>query len=368
VARQVAQRSAEKVGLIAIEADSAFDVSAWMTRGGEIVGEAPAFGEAEIYQAGVDVQLGDLPRPRAMASLLVGAANLSDQAAFCKATLFDRAGRQLAEIPFEVAPKSLARESAAKWMGRIDSVRVACDQSFYPFGFSTENGGREPIFAKGTGPNGPCQHWLTLVQGPGGGSYFANHIGEFHEATKAKPKGIICIKAPSSLKVAKAVYDWEVVAGPWSSRNRSGMHNLLYVFLDRYRSGVVGNVNAAGPNKSFLKVMQNVGMPRGSNTNAKAGFDLQKEVVYRFVYTFDAHNKLFTLQTFLNSVEVQKFSKEVRPGNNQTLMVTPYGKGPSQAGLAMVAEFGNYVGQHHPEEATIGWRYRNFKLNMTLKK
>jgi hypothetical protein len=369
VARQVAHRAAaEKAGLIEIEANSAFDVSAWLTRGGAIVGEVPAFGEIETYQAGVDVQLGDLPRPRAMASLLVGAANVSEQTASCQATLFDRAGRQLAEIPFEVAAKSVTRESAAKWMGRIDSVRVTCDQSFYPFGFATEQGGLTPVFAKGIGPNGPCQYFLMLTKVPGGiGSYAASQEGLFHDATKAKPKGIICIKAPSQLKVAKAVFEWEVTAGPWSTRNKAGMHNLAYVFLDRYRSGVVGNVNSAGPNKSFLKVMQNVGMPKGSNTNAKAGYELQKDVTYSFRYTFDAHNKLFTLQAFMNGVEIQKFSKEVKPGNNQTLVVTPYGKGDSQTGLAMVAEFGNYVGQHAPEEATIGWKYRNFRLHMTLK-
>ena len=367
VARQVAQRPAEKAGLIALEADSAFDVSAWMTRGGAVLGEVPAFGESEIYQAGVDVQLGDLPRPRAMASLLVGAANLSEQAASCQATLFDRAGRQIAEIPFEVAAKSLARESVTNGVGRIDFVRVTCDQSFYPFGLSTQQGGLMPVFAKGIGPNGACQQFLTLVPDTTG-DYAASQAGQFHDATKAKAKGIICIKAPKQLNVAKAIYEWDVKVGPWSSRNRSGLHNLLYVFLDRYRSGVVGNVNAAGPNKSFVKVMQNVGMPKGSNTNQKAGYEMQKDLTYHQAYIFDAHNKLFTMQVFLNGQQVVNFSKECKPGNNGTLMVKPYGKGESQAGLAMVAEFGNHVGQHHPEEASIGWKYSNFKMRLILKK
>jgi hypothetical protein len=371
VGRQVAQRAAAKAGLIAVEAGSAYDVSAWMTGArGEILGEVPTFAESEVYAAGADVQLSDLPRARAMKSLLLGASNLSEQTAFCQATLFNRAGRRIAEIPFEVEPKSLARADAASWMGRIDSARVTCDQSFFPFGVATEQGGLTPVFAKNTGPNGPCNQVLTLVPDTTG-DYAVSQAGQFHDATKEKPKGILCIKAPKQLRVAKAIYEWDVKAGPWSSRP-SGIHNFGYFFLERYRSGVVGNVNALGPNKDFVKVMQNVGMPKGTNTNNKASYAVQRDQTYHLVYTFDAQNKQFTQQVFLGGQQVVSFSKEVKPGNNQTLMITPYGKGESLAGLAMVAEFGNYVNTRHlpdhPEEATIGWKYSNFKMKLILKK
>ena len=337
--------------------------------GSDVLGKTPIFSESEAYAAGMDVQLGDLPRgargARA-ASLLVGAVNLSEQTASCRATLLDRNGLRLADIPFEVPAKSSAREDAAQWLGRIDAVTITCDQSFYPFGVTTEGNGA-PSFAKGIGPNGACQRSPMLTKDSKSGHYTLSVPGLFHEATKANPKGIICIQSPAALHVAKAVYEWDVTVGPWSSRDKSGLHNLAYFFLDRYRSGVVGNVNAAGPNKSFLKFMQNVGMAPGSNTNEKSAYGLQPGVTYHFRYTFDAHNKLVTFQTFLGPVEVKKFSKECRPGNNQTLMVQPYGKGESQAGLAMVAEWGNYIGQHHPEEATVGWRYLNFKVDLTLK-
>lgn len=371
VGRQVAQRAAaEKAGLIAVEADSSFDVSAWMAGSrGELLGEVPTFGENEAYVAGADVQLSDLPRPRAMTSLILGAANLSEQTAFCQATLFNRAGRRIAEIPFEVEPKALARESAAQWMGRIDSARVTCDQSFFPYGVATEQGGLAPVFAKDTGPNGACQHFLTLRPDTSG-NFSIGLGGQFHDATKANPKGIICIKAEKELHVAKAVYEWDVKVGPWSPKP-AGVHNLGYFFLERYRSGVVGNVNALGPNKSIVKVMQNAGMPRGHNTNQKASYLVQKDKTYHVVYTFDAQNKRFTLQVFLDEVEVVKFSQEVKPGNNQTLVIRPYGKGESMKDLAMVAEFGNYIGRNlpdHPEQATIGWKYSNFRATMVLKK
>src|SRR6185295_12678613 len=231
-------------------------ISAWMVgRRGEILTEVPAFTENEAYAAGTDVPLDGLPRPRAMASLLVGAANLSEQTASCQATLFARNGSRLAEISFEVEPMSLAREDAlAKaGRGRVDAVRVTCDQSFYPFAAAADPSGLRPVFAKGIGPNGSCSFYLNLVKQTTNDHYFtASPPGVFHEATKANPKGIICIKAPGELKIAKAVFEWDVNVGPWSPRDRSGLHNLAYFFLDRYRSGVVGNVNAAGPNKDIL--------------------------------------------------------------------------------------------------------------------
>ncbi|HEX9941067.1 MAG TPA: hypothetical protein VGG03_03560 [Thermoanaerobaculia bacterium] len=361
---------AGKAGLIAIDADAALEISAWMVgRGGEGLVEVPVFTENEVYAAGTDVPLGDLPRPRAMASLLVGAANLATQAASCQATLFDRNGSLLAEIAFEVAPMSLAREEALAKAGRgqVDAVRVTCDQSFYPFAVAADEGGLVSVFAKGIGPNGACGFSLTLVK-QANGHYTVGQAGLFHDATKANPKGIICIRTAEELRIGKAVYEWDVTVGPWSTRDRAGLHNLAYFFLDRYRSGVVGNINAAGPNKSFIKFMQNVGMPRYTNTNVKAGYEMKQGQTYHFIYTFDAHNKLATLQTFLGGVEVLRLSKEVKPGNGQALVVRPYAKASQVGGgLAMVAEFGNYVGQHHPEEASLFWKYSNFRVDMSPK-
>jgi len=359
---------AGRTGLITLEADSALEVSAAMASraGGDV--EVPAFTDAEAYSAGVDVQLDELPRPRALRSLLVGAANLSDQTASCQATLFARDGSRSAEIQFEVPPLSLVRKDglASAGRGRVSSARVTCDQSFYPFGVAADAGGRS-IIAKGIGPNGTCTAFLPLLlQQPTGRYTTQTPAGVFHEATKANPKGILCITAASDLHIGKAVYEWDVTVGPWSPRDRSGVHNLGYFFLDRYRSGTIGNVNILGPNKNFLKFIQNVSMPAGSNTNAKTSYAMQPGLTYHQVYTFDAVNKLATLQLFLNGLEVAKISKEAKPGNNQTLVVRRFGQG-NQLGLAMVAEFGNYLGQHHPEEASVGWKYSSFRMTLTPK-
>jgi len=358
--------SAGRAGLIALEADSAAAVSAWtVDRAGKRVLDVPVFSEDEAYNAGVDVPLSDLPRPRAMAALAVGAANLSDQTATCKASLYDADGILTGQVAFDVEPRSLARKDGLA-TGRVKAVQVSCDQSFYPFAVAAGTAGKQPILAKGIGPNGACALWLTLARQSNGHYTAATVPGFFHEASKSNPKGIVCIKAPAQLNVASARFEWDVYSGPWSTRDKSGLHNLAYFFLDRYRSGVIGNINQAGPNKNILKVMQNVGMPAGTNTNQKIGYAMQTGQTYHFVYTFNAANKLATLEASLNNLPVANFSVITKPGNNQTMVVRPFGNG-GLAGLAMTNEFGNYVGQHHPEEATIGWKYGGLKIDLTLK-
>jgi hypothetical protein len=353
--------------LIAVEADSVEAVSAWMVnRAGQRVVEVPAFSEEEAYNAGVDVQIGDLPRPRAIASLAVGAANLSDQTASCKASLYDADGILASQVAFDVEPRSLARKDGLAAGGRISAVQVTCDQSFYPFAVAADKAGKQPIFAKGIGPNGACTVWITLAKQTNGHYTAATTTGFFHEATKAAPKGVVCVKAAAQLNVASARFEWDVYSGPWSSRDKSGLHNLAYFFLDRYRSGVIGNINQMGPNKNTMKIMQNVGMNRGTNTNGKIGYTMQTSVVYHFVYTFNAANKRATLEATLNNLPVASFGVDAKPGNNQTLVIKPFGTG-SLTGLSMTAEFGNYLNQHHPEEASIGWKFGAFKVDMTPK-
>jgi hypothetical protein len=331
--------------------------------------EVPVFTSQEVYNAGVDVPLADLPAPGAMASLLVGAANVSDKAAACVATLYARNGNRLTEVPFEVEPMSVARENVLAHTAkrRVAAVRVTCDQSFYPLAVATERGSRQVVYAKAVGPNGPCTYTVALEQQPNGNYTASSPLSVFHDATRNNPKGIICLRAPKELRIARATFEWEVVPGPWAQRNRSGVHNLAYIFLDRYRSGVVGNVNALGPNKNLLKFMQNVGMPRGKNTNVKGGHAVREGQTYRFVYTFDAANRRATLQAFTGGVSVSTISAAAQPGA-QTLVLKPYAPIPgSPGGLAMVAEFGNYNNQHAPEMPTWFWKYSNFKVTMVPK-
>ncbi len=351
-----------RVGLATVDADSVENVRALLDDRLEV----PAFTGEEIYQAGLEVPLGDLPRPREIKSLTVGAANVSEQTASCVATLSRPDGSRLGEVPFDVEPMSLARRDALAAVGnaRVGGVTVTCDQSFYPLAIATSTSGKAPVLGKAIGPNGPCQVPLFLQMT--NGHYTAAVPGTFHTATKADPKGIICLKATADLRIAKVVYEWDVTVGPWSPRNPSGIHNLGYFFLNRYRSGVVGNVNALGPNKNELKIFQNVGMNRGTNTNGSVGYGLTIGQTYHVIYTFDAANKRATMQLLHGGQTVANFGINAQPGNNQTLILQRYGAG-IETGLVQALEFGNYVGQHPPEEATIGWVYANFKVDMTPK-
>jgi hypothetical protein len=355
---------AGEIGLVAVDADE-LAVSAWIPDGNGDVSEVPVIGPHDSYVGGAEPGLAIAEYDR----LLVGAANVSDQTASCQATLFDSDNREVARIPFEVPAKSLVREDAAGWLGskRATFAQVGCNREFYPIGVTTTvapNGTTRTMVAKGIGPNGSCQKWLTLTQtGP---LWAASLPNNFHSASKANPKGIVCIRAPQQLKIGRAVLQWDVTVGPWSSRDRSGVHNLAYFFLDRYRSGVVGNINFLGPNKDSAKWMQNYNMGKGSNTNGKGPFAAQR-TLYHLVYIFDATNKTATLliQDSAHNT-LATVANKIAPGNNQTLIVSPYGNG-GLAGLAMVAEFGNYLGQHHPEEATIDWLYANLEVAMTSK-
>jgi hypothetical protein len=289
--------------------------------------------------------------------------------ASCEAILLGADDRELARVPFEVAPRALAREDPAPWLGgrRVTGGQIRCDQSFYPVTATADAATGQVSFEKGTGPNGTCDKWFDLAKQTDN-TYFAKVEGEFHHATKADPKEIFCGRAASQLKIAKAVYEWDVVPGPWYPKKSEGIHNLGYFFGERYRSGVIGNVNALGPNKNLVKFMQNYNMPRGGNTNNKASYTLQKGVKYHVVYVFDAAHTTATMRLLQGETELRNFSKDIHPGNGQTLLVTPYGRGGLDK-LAMVFEFGNYDAHvpGHPEVPTFDWLYSDFSVRLYPK-
>jgi len=302
--------------------------------------------------------------------LEIGAVNLSAERASCTASLFAQDGREVGRIPFEVDALAWWREDAAVELGsrRATYAQVTCDRSFYPIAATGPGGEAGVTLAKAIGPNGPCTEKLTLAR-RADGRYVLDRPGLLHQATAARPKGILCVRAPTQLKVARATFEWDILTGDWSARDRSGVHNLAYVFLDRYRSGVVGNVNAVGPNKDRIKWMQNYGMAvcgsgRPCNTTGQDGYRLEPNRLYHLIYVFDAAAKRVTL-TLQDSGRNTLATASGPTGGSHTLTVKPYGKGDLD-GLAMVVEFGNYLGQHPPEEATLGWLYGNVHVEMQV--
>ena len=324
-------------------------------------------GPNDGYQRGAKAGLELTPD---YAALEVGAVNLSAQPASCAATLVAGDGTEVGRVAFEVDALGWERRDAAVESGnrRATYAQVSCDRAFYPIAATSPADGGGVALAKAIGPNGPCTETITLARA-NDGKYVLERPGLFHQATTANPKGILCVRAPSQLKVAQARFEWDFLSGDWSARDKSGIHNLGYVFLDRYRSGVVGNVNVIGPKKDRIKWMQNVGMAvcggsQPCNTTGTRSHRLENNRVYHVIYVFDAAAKTVTL-TLQDSARTTLATVSGATGGGHTLNVTPYGKGDLD-GVAMVMEFGNYLGQAPPEEATIGWLYGNVRMEMTL--
>jgi len=351
------------MGLIEVEANESA-VSAWTVNGpADDVSEVPVIGDHDAYHGGASPALEFKESGRTY----VGAANLDAKAASCRATLSGDGGRELAQVPFGVAAKSLTRIDTSAWTSeKVALATVSCNKTFYPLGLTvSDNGGASPTWVKGVGPNGACQKHIDLEKQ--GDVWVGEVTGVFHQATGGNPKGIVCMHAPQQLRIGKAEFEWDVTVGPWSKRNPGGVHNLAYFFTNRYRSGVIGNSNAKGPKGYGVKWMQNYGMPVHGSTKAQAGIQLQQGKLYHDVYIFDANGKSASLliknsdgNTLANA------TGKIQPGNGQALVLNQYSIA-GRTDMVMIGEFGNYLGQHLPEEATIGWVYGNFKVTLHPK-
>jgi len=356
--------------LLAVDARSADDVYAWVNDGR--LTQTPVIGSYDTFHEGARP---GMAFDKGYDRLLVGAANVSDRRASCQATLFGAAHEELARIPFEVEAKGLYREDAAAWTrARVAAAEVTCDREFAPLGASTTaSDSTRVVFAKSTGPNGACNKIVVPVR-QNDGSWEVNVEGVFHQASLADPKAIVCVRAPadvsaSSWRLARVTTDWDVTVGPWWSKHPDGIHNMGYFFGNRYRSGVIGNFNGLGPGKFLIKNMQNVGMPRGLNTNVKASYHLENGKLYHTSYTYDASNKAAhtSLQDSNHSV-LKTLDQGANPGNNQTLVLDKYGSNGVND-MVMVCEFGNYNSHvpGHPEVPTPGWVYGNLHLRFVAK-
>jgi len=82
--------------------------------------------------------------------------------------------------------------------------------------------------------------------------------------------------------------------------------------------------------------------------------------------SIDGSTIVFGTDVLLNGQTVSNFGINSQPGNNQTLVFKRFGQG-NLAGLISSLEFGNYLNQHHPEEASVGWKFGAFKVDMTPK-
>lgn len=319
------------------------------------------FDARELASARDTASLAGIERDGGYRSLVVGAAVPGAKSARCQAQVFDRSGRILEEAAFDVDAGSTAQFDFA---GRIGSrvavaAEVSCNQAFYPYAAAAATGEPRLTWAEGVGPSGACDFTSEAIEIEPG-LFIAGQEGTIHNARTEKAKGIVCVKVPRDLKLAKLVLEWDISVGPWHKKTPHGNHAMIWLHRGRFRSDTVANVNAFGPRKNFVRMNQNVDMAKQQNTNQKAGLALVNNNTYHVRYTYDAANRNITTEVFLNGVLLKKMDMK-GTAQNRLLSVPMFGFSTKGA---LFAEFGHFQGQHFPEMPSFGWRYSSLRVEM----
>jgi hypothetical protein len=324
----------------------------------------PTLSKNDLHSARDTATLAGLERPD-YRTLVVGAAVPGTRAAQCTVQLLGARGIVLEQESLKVPAGATAQVDFADRVGlrMAAGANVTCDQSFYAYGAAAGVNEPKVVWAEAFGPNAPCDFTVTAVRDPNG-VWVANQDGTVHVAAKAKPKGVVCVKAPQDLNLDKMVLEWEVTPAGWSTKKPSGNHNMLFVHRGRFRSNTVSNVNAFGPGKAFVKIAQNVDLPPKASTNAKMGILLQNGTPYQIRYTYDAANKQVRAELYSNGALLKSTTINATP-KSKTLLIQA--KGLSDKG-SFFAEFGHNANQELPEMPSFGWRYSNFRVEMHVKK
>lgn len=323
----------------------------------------PTLSKNDLHPAKDTATLAGLERPD-YRTLVVGAAVPGTEAAQCKVQLLGARGVVMEESPLKVPAGSTAQVDFADRIGlrMAAGANVTCNQPFYAYGAAAGVNEPKMVWAEAFGPNAPCDFTVTAAQLEPG-VWVATKDGTVHVASKAKAKGVVCVKSPQDLNLSRMVLEWEVTPAAWSTKKPSGNHNMLFVHRGRFRSNTVSNVNAFGPGKAFVKIAQNVDLPPKASTNTKMGILLQNGVPYQIRYIYDATNKRVTAELYANGVLAKTASMNATPKTKSLLIQA---KGMSDKG-SFFAEFGHNANQELPEMPSFGWRYSNFRVEMHVK-
>lgn len=306
--------------------------------------------------------IGGLERNGGYRSLVVGAAVPGSVTAQCQAKLLDARLQVLEVADWTVEAGSNAQIDFADRIGsRIAAgTHVSCDQPFYAYAAAAGTSDPKLIWGEDIGPNGNCDFTIAAAELEPK-LWVATQDGTIHTAKTGKEKGIVCMASvPKDLKVKKLILSWDVNPGPWHKQHPNGNHGMMYLHRGRFRSNTVSNVNAFGPKKSFVKMVQNVSLPPLHNTNQKMPYELKQNTPYTFRYIYDAANKLITLELYERDVLI-KTSTMKGTTNNRTMAVDANSMSPKGS---LFAEFGHHKGQHLPEVTSYGWRYSNLRIEM----
>lgn len=352
-------------GLLEIDAEPGMVVNAWIkaTHGKRtFYTGVPVISSALGVPAGGETYLNGLRGDREIMNLDL--VNLARKATLCQVDFLRADGSAIgAGVAVEVP--ALAMRPFADALGLRNekaavSARVSCDQAFYAYAVGVDRETAEVSFAT------PAQTVEVAVHQREKAAPGANNnketvtftqSGLFHSATKESPKKVLRIPVPRSMRMERITAEFDFTAGPWNPRLRSGAHGLMWFHRGKFRSNTIANVNALGPNKEMVKINQNLDIPAGSVTNAKAGMIFEQGKTYHAVVLYDAFSKAVTL-TVSQDGHVLKTLRFNGTARNREIEIPVSG---------LLAEFGHLNNQHLPEVASLGWKFSNYRCEMISK-
>ncbi|HEX4965572.1 MAG TPA: hypothetical protein VF173_32480 [Thermoanaerobaculia bacterium] len=341
-----------ETGLLEIDAAQELNVDAWIqTRHGKLTftTRVPVISDQNLVEAGATTFLNGLDRNLAK----IGVVNLGAEATRCDVDFLRADGSFAGEgATLDLAAGSMQHLEDALPMDEAVSAQVSCGQAFYAYGVAVNARTSEVSFAT-------PETEMALAAKPKAtvspkGTVVFNAPGVFHKASPQKEKAILQIPVPQALALRQMTIDWDVTPGPWSSKNPAGCHAMIWLYRGKFRSNTVANVNFYGPKKNFLKNNQNLDLPKGANTNASGGMNLEQGKVYHLHYVYDAVAESVVVTVTQNG-RVMRTMKMPGTAANHTLTVPASG---------LVSEFGHYSFQSGPEVATWGWSYSNLRVEM----
>ena len=348
-----------ETGLLEIDATE-LSVNAWIqtNRGRRtFYTGTPVISDATRVEAGGAAFLNGLAPEGKRSVTGLSLVNLGSEAAACHVDFLRADGTALgAGVDADVPALSMRPFADALGLGsepEAKSARVSCDQPFYAYAVAVDRNSHEVSFAN---PEAELKVRRSGFKAdpPAGGEIVFTQNGLFHSATKEIPKKVLRVPVPRQTPMEVIDLEFDVTAGPWNPRQRSGAHNLIFMHRGKFRSNTIANVNALGPNKHRYKINQNLDLPAKHNTKSDVGFTFEQGKTYHVRVVQNALNKVVICTLAVDGTVVRRmdFSGSIK---NKEILVLASG---------LVAEFGNYNNQHLPEVSSIGWKFSNFRVRM----
>lgn len=348
-----------ETGLLEIDATD-LAVNAWIqtSRGHRtFYTGVPVISDATRVEAGGAAFLNGLAPEGKRSVTGVSLINLGSAVAACHVDFLRADGTALgAGVDADVSALSMRPFADALGLGsepEARSARVSCDQPFYAYAVAVDRGTHEVSFANPEAELNVKARRRANAPPPGGEIVFTQN-GLFHSAIKERPKKVLRVPVPRQTPMEVIDLEFDVTAGPWNPRQRSGAHNLIWIHRGRFRSNTVANVNALGPNKHKYKINQNLDLPAKHNTKADVGYTFEQGKTYRVRVVQNALNKVVVCTLSLDGKVVRRMDLSGSIKNKEILVLAS----------GLVAEFGNFNNQHLPEVSSIGWKYSNFRVRM----